>query len=130
MNTYIHRVNFYECDSMGITHHSNYIRFMEEARIDFLDQIGYGFDKMEAEGLVSPVMAVECKYKKPTKFKDEIAVEVYIKEISTFKITIGYSMKVSGVEVCTAESLHCFFHNNRPVVIADRLPILCDYIRK
>lgn len=35
MSTYIHKVNYYETDKMGITHHSNYIRFMEEARMDF-----------------------------------------------------------------------------------------------
>ena len=44
MNEYIHKVTYYECDRMGITHHSNYIRFMEEARVDFLDRIGYGFE--------------------------------------------------------------------------------------
>lgn len=34
---YIHQVKYYECDRMGITHHSNYVRIMEEARIDFLE---------------------------------------------------------------------------------------------
>ena len=55
MNEYIHKVKYYECDRMGITHHSNYIRIMEEARVDMLDRLGYGFEKMEAEGVVSPV---------------------------------------------------------------------------
>ena len=32
---YIHRVHYYETDRMGVTHHSNYIRMMEEARVDF-----------------------------------------------------------------------------------------------
>ena len=32
---YIHTVQYYETDKMGITHHSNYIRWMEEARVDF-----------------------------------------------------------------------------------------------
>lgn len=41
MSKYIHRVNYYETDKMGITHHSNYMRFMEEARMNFLSEIGY-----------------------------------------------------------------------------------------
>ena len=49
LQTYRHEVKYYETDKMGITHHSNYIRFMEEARIDWLDQLGYGFDRMEAD---------------------------------------------------------------------------------
>lgn len=40
---YQHKVQYYETDKMGITHHSNYIRFLEEARIDFLEKIGYGY---------------------------------------------------------------------------------------
>ena len=47
MKPYIHKVQYYETDKMGITHHSNYIRWMEEARVDFMEQIGWGYDKME-----------------------------------------------------------------------------------
>ena len=70
MKAYQHEVKYYECDRMGITHHSNYVRFMEEARVDWMDQIGYGFERMEAEGVVSPVVSVECNFKRPTTFKD------------------------------------------------------------
>lgn len=58
---YIHTVQYYETDKMGITHHSNYIRWMEEARIDFLAQMGWDYVKLESLGIVSPVTAVECK---------------------------------------------------------------------
>lgn len=43
--TFVHKVNYYETDKMGVTHHSNYIRFMEEARVDFLDKVGYSYKK-------------------------------------------------------------------------------------
>ena len=56
-------VQYYETDRMGITHHSNYIRFMEEARVDFLKNIGWGYDKLEEDGVVSPVVSVNCNYK-------------------------------------------------------------------
>ena len=59
---------------MGITHHSNYIRFMEEARIELLDEYGYGFERMEAEGISSPVVSVSVEYRKPTTFRDEIRI--------------------------------------------------------
>ncbi len=122
MKPYIHTVRYYECDRMGITHHSNYIRFMEEARIDWMDQLGYGFEKMEAEGVVSPVLAVECHYKHSTTFKDEIAIEVEVAEITTLKIKFAYTMRVKDTVVCTAESLHCFLENGRPVALEQRFP--------
>ena len=91
MKHYQHEVKYYECDRMGITHHSNYVRFMEEARVDWMDQLGYGFDRMEAEGVVSPVVAIECSYKNPTTFKDIIDIAVSIKEMSALKIASNTS---------------------------------------
>ena len=41
MKAYQHKVQYYETDKMQFTHHSNYIRFMEEARIDFMEQDVY-----------------------------------------------------------------------------------------
>ena len=51
MSTYKHAIQYYETDKMGITHHSNYVRWMEEARMDFLSQIGYGMKQLEADGI-------------------------------------------------------------------------------
>ena len=76
MSTYIHKVNYYETDKMGITHHSNYIRFMEEARTNFLSEIGYPMTQLEAEGIASPVVSVSCEYKHSTTYSDEIEIEV------------------------------------------------------
>ena len=43
INDYIRRVQYHETDRMGITHHSNYVKWMEEACTDFLDGIGYNY---------------------------------------------------------------------------------------
>lgn len=127
MNTiykYIHKVKYYECDRMGITHHSNYIRFMEEARVDLMDQMGYGFERMEADGVVSPVTAIECNYKHSTTFQDEIEIAVQMIEQSALKFKFGYTMKVGDTIVCTGTSSHCLMENGRPVVIKKRYPML------
>lgn len=130
MKPHQHIVKYYECDRMGITHHSNYIRFMEEARIDWMDQLGYGFERMEAEGVVSPVMTVSCQYKNPTTFKDVIDITLTVVEMSALKISFAYTMKVGDKVVCTANSTHCFIENNRPVVIENRFPELYTKIKQ
>ncbi len=121
---YRHEVKYYECDRMGITHHSNYIRFMEEARVDWMDQLGYGFDRMEAEGVVSPVVAVECRYRNSTTFKDVVEIEVRVQETTPLKIVFAYTMTCGGRVVCTATSTHCFLENGRPVSLEKRFPEL------
>lgn len=127
---YKHEVKYYECDRMGITHHSNYVRIMEEARVDFLDKLGYGFDRIEAEGVVSPVVSVECKYKNPTTFKDLIEVEVFISHLSEMKFEFTYLMRKGERLVCEGCSVHCFSENGRPVQISKRLPELTALLQR
>jgi len=128
MEPYRHEIKYYECDRMGITHHSNYIRIMEEARVWWMDQAGFGFDRLEAEGVVSPVVSVECVYKKPTTFKDLVEVELSVAEVSPLKITFAYTMRCRGTLVCTGRSTHCFFENGRPINVAQRFPQLAEAI--
>ena len=47
MKPYLHKVQYYETDMMGVAHHANYIHWMEEARIDFMDQLGFPYSEME-----------------------------------------------------------------------------------
>ena len=90
MENYIHKVQYYETDKMGITHHSNYIKWMEEARINFFEKIGYNYKKLEDNGLVSPVVGIECNYKLSTKFEDYVEIEVNVKEFNGVKLIFEY----------------------------------------
>ena len=123
MNTYKHTIQYYETDKMGITHHSNYIRFMEEARIHFLKEAGWPYEKLEAEGVISPVVSVSCDYKKTTTFPDELEIKVAVLEISPVKFKFGYTMTVDDVTVCTASSVHCLLSKDgRPISISKQYP--------
>ena len=51
LKAYEHKTQYYETDQMGIIHHSNYIRWFEEARTDLLRQMGIGYEEMEARGI-------------------------------------------------------------------------------
>lgn len=119
MERYIHKVNYYETDKMGITHHSNYIRWMEEARVDYLEQIGFGYKKLEEEGIISPVVGIECEYKESTTFDDEVEVEVLVEEFRGIKLVLKYNMYNSKTNklVLTGKSKHCFITNGKPVVL-------------
>ena len=116
MKPYIHKVNYYETDKMGITHHSNYVRFMEEARVDFLEQLGWSFDKLEAKGVVSPVLSLDCTFKKSTKFADIIECMVKVEKLSALKLTLAYEFSCGGEVVFNGTSTHCFLDlNGKPV---------------
>ena len=119
MEKYIHKVKYYETDKMGITHHSNYIRWMEEARIDFLENIGFGFKQLEKDGIISPVTEVECKYKTPTTFDDDVEISVDVGSFSGVRLTLKYEMtnKKTGDLVALCTSDHCFVNKDGKVII-------------
>ena len=123
MEPYIHKVQYYETDQMQVTHHSNYVRFMEEARVSYLSRIGWDYKRMESEGIISPVVEISCKYRKTTTFEDVISVEIYVKEVSSIKLKLGYRMKSEDELVFTAESVHCFLNKEgAPINLKKELP--------
>ena len=117
MEVYRHTVQYYETDRMGITHHSNYIRWMEEARVDFQRQLGWSYERFEAEGVVSPVTALACKYKASTTFADVITVEVSVAELKNATMKIAYVMqKQDGQTVFEGFSEHCFLNSEGKIL--------------
>lgn len=107
---YEHRVQYYETDQMGVVHHSNYIRWFEEARTDFMEQMGLGYDEMERRGILSPVLGVQADYRRMVHFGETVTIKVSVQEYNGIKLAISY--EVTGNETgelhCTGETRHCF----------------------
>ncbi len=133
METYTHKVQYYETDKMGITHHSNYIRWMEEARIDFFNQIGMSYRYLESEGIFSPVVSVECDYKASSTFEDVIEIEVQIEEFKGVKLILSYLMrKADGGEiVAKGKTSHGFVDKEgRLIVLKKSYPKMYEDLKK
>lgn len=133
MKNYTHSVQYYETDRMGITHHSNYIRWMEEARINFLEQIGFEYTKLEEDGIISPVIGVECDYKTPTTFGDTVEIKVDIEEFKGVKLIVKYIMTKSSSKelVLVGKTKHCFVNKeNKPIVLKKQFPELDQKLKE
>ena len=123
--TYIHKVKYYETDKMGITHHSNYVRWMEEARMDFLRENNLSYKLLEKSGIISPVLAINCSYTHTTDFDDEIIIETSVRSYSGVRLEFEYVMKNSatGSEVFLGTSKHCFLGSDgKPVILKKQFP--------
>ena len=105
---YNRKINYYETDKMAIVHHSNYIRFFEEARLDMMDQFDLNYRKMEDMGIIIPVMSVDCKYIVPLCFDDEVKIHSKIVKFDGIKMEIAYEIYRDDVLCTTGHSGHCF----------------------
>ena len=130
---YVHQAQYYETDQMGIIHHSNYIRWMEEARIAYMDELDFPYKKVEDAGIISPVLFVNCEYKSMTHFGDQVAIEVKLSSFKGVKYEISYIMRdAESREVrAVATSGHCFLKKDgHSANIKKELPLLYETMQK
>jgi len=112
MHQYIRKAQYYETDQMGIIHHSNYIRWFEEARCDLLEKVGFGYDRMEREGIVSPVLSVTAEYKSMLRLYDTVLIDPRITAFNGVRFTVEYTVTdaETGELRTTGQSTHCFIN--------------------
>lgn len=130
---YKRKVFYYETDQMGIVHHSNYIRWFEEARIDYMDQLGLGYSEMEKQGIISPVLSVEANYLRMLHFGDSVTIDAWIKEYNGIKLTVAYEVTgdKTGKVYCKGTSKHCFLERTgRPLSLKQSSPAIHELFLK
>jgi len=133
LKPYFHQAKYYETDQMAVVHHSNYIRWFEEARVDYLEQIGLGYDKIEAAGVYSPVLGVNCQYKSSVRFNEVVEIRVVLSFFNGIKMTIGYQILDATTQQIRAigTSDHCFVTTDfKPVSLRKSYKDMYDILIK
>lgn len=128
---YQHKAQYYETDQMGIVHHSNYIRWFEEARTDFLEQAGYSYKRFEDEGIISPVLEVHAQYKSMVRYSDIVNIEVHMRAFNGLKFTLEYiiSDSITGKVCVTGTSEHCLLDkDSKPIRLKKVNPQLYELL--
>jgi len=128
LNPYLRKAQFYETDSMGVVYHGNYIHWMEEARCDFMEQIGYGYHQVVDRGFDIALTDISCHYQSMTRFGETVKIFVSITGLSPAKLKLSYRMEDadSGEVRFTGESRHFFYDRSRgrPTALKRVLPEL------
>ena len=130
---YERKVNYYETDKMGIVHHSNYIRYMEEARCVWLESIEMPFSVLEKNNITIPVLGVNCNYQYHATYGNTILIETLMKEYNGVRMTVGYEMKdkETGKVFLTGETKHCFTNGNlKPINLKKHAPEFSNKFQK
>lgn len=113
------RVRFAETDAMGIVHHSRYLPYLEEARVEYLRSIGHPYDAERADGVDYAVLEAHVSYRRPLHFDEVVTVHLRVTSATRATFTIDYLLTVGGEVASTASTSHaCVNRSGRPV----RLP--------
>lgn len=107
---YLRKPHYYETDQMGIIHHSNYIRWFEEARVDVLEHLGLSYHAIENAGIIIPVLAVDCQYKNMIRYGDQVKILVIITQYTGTRLDFSYEIRDIATDqlMTTGASKHCF----------------------
>jgi len=124
---YTRQIHYYETDQMAIVHHSNYIRWFEEARLDLLEQAGFPYPDMEQAGLMIPVVDVSCQYHIPARYADAVTVQPILLSFNGVRMNFRYEVRLrkTGELLVTGTSSHCFVDTDfKPLSIKRKYPAL------
>ena len=117
--------HYYETDQMGIIHHSNYIRWFEEARIQLLENYNLDYKTLEQLGILIPVLQVSCQYKQYITFHEPIRIYPKLETFTGLKFEFSYEIRDVKENKLKAigHSSHCFLNKDlKPIRLKKEFP--------
>jgi acyl-CoA thioester hydrolase len=125
------RVRFHETDAMGVVHHASYLRYLEDARVDFLRQLGRPYSTLrDVDRIEFAVIGIELAYRTPLAFDELFDVHAGISSVRRASFTIEYLVERDGVPVLDGRTRHATLEigTHRPTRVpswlADALPVV------
>ena len=82
---------------MGVVHHSNYLRWFENARIAWLDRHDQAYADYVAAGRHFAVTRVEVDYHAPARFDDRIEITTWLEDLGAASLRMAYRLTHAGV---------------------------------
>ncbi|MDD4495108.1 MAG: thioesterase family protein [Eubacteriales bacterium] len=116
-------VRYAETDQMGIVHHSNYAVWFEAGRTDFLKKAGISNSSIELKGILLPLYEMNCQFKSPAKYEDEILVVTKLKSVSRVRLHFSYEVLNAGNNtlLATGETMHAWTMKELKPVNAEKV---------
>lgn len=111
---YVRSPHYYETDQMQIIHHSNYIRWFEEARVALLEHLGLPYHVLEESGIIVPVLGVSCQYKEMIHYGETVKIHVNVEKYTGTRLNFTYHITPVSDEtkiLTHGDSQHCFLQS-------------------
>ena len=125
------RIYFEDTDSGGVVYHSNYLKFMERARTEWLRSLNLNQAELKKKDKIMFVVAkVDINYIKPARFNDQLTIETIVDKIGASKVNLTQDI-YNNSDLCTSAKVNiaCLNSNNFkpqriPKLIKQKMEIL------
>lgn len=86
------RVRYAETDQMGYVYYGNYATFYEVGRVELFRSLGFSYKALEDSGVMMPVLELNSRFLKPSRYDEEITVRTHLKEKPNVRIRFDYEL--------------------------------------
>ncbi len=109
-----HHTRYHETDQQGIIHPSNYLNWMEDARMNLMEQMGLSFKQMIDMEIGTPVISQSIEYRSPVSFDEIVMIDTKLLAYDGHEMEIAYRIydKVTGEDRAVAKTRHCFVNKS------------------
>ena len=105
-----HHTKYHETDQQGTIHTSNYINWLEDARMNLMEQMGLSFKQMLDMEISSPIISHSIEYRSAIKFDETVVIDTKLLAYDGHEMEVAYRIydKATGEDRAVAKSCHCF----------------------
>ncbi|NBD26078.1 acyl-CoA thioesterase [Paenibacillus glycinis] len=104
------RVRYQETDQMGVVFYGNYVTWFEIGRTEFVRSLGTPYDAIEKQGLLLPVVDLDCAYVSPARYDDNVLVCTRIDKLSPVRLSFRSEVRLAG----EGETFPTLWEGNEP----------------
>ena len=116
------RVRYPEVDAMGYLHHSRFLQYFEIGRVELLRSLGHAYADLERRGVFFVVVKVECKYKAPARYDEELQLTTRVTRQTHVRIDHAYELRRGDTLLAeAATTIACVNREGQLIPIPDFL---------
>ena len=116
------KIYYHDTDSGGIVYYANYLKYLEEARTEWLESKGLGIKPFLDRGLLYAVRSCHITYKSPARYGDVIVCDAVLEKMTGVQLFFRQRVrnKMTGKDIAEAEVvLVCLGDDFKPCAIPD-----------
>jgi acyl-CoA thioester hydrolase len=117
------KIYYHHTDCGGVVYYANYLKFLEEARTEFLAERGVLVRELAQKGILFVVARQEIDYKLPAFYGDILDIDTQIVEVGRVRVEFDYEIRnQNNQSVSKAKTILVFVDKDlKPKIIPEEI---------